>query len=175
VSCKFSSQDSSLPALVALIVFNYYVSPTSLIKTRRFFFFKKKNGIKDCTRISQQGKIKMRQLIILVLFVVVQYALALRPMVNYGRQQHARLREQLEWTENSESTSASSSSSSTSSGKCVNANNAPSIKAPKTNVWNSLTDAETSSVTKWLLAQPDLNLTSVDKATSWDNTMSVPN
>lgn len=117
----------------------------------------------------------MQQIIILILFVVVQYAVALLPMVDYEHHQHARLREQLEWTKNSESTSASSSSSSTSSGKCVNANNAPSIKAPKTNVWNSLTDAETSSVTKWLLAQPDLNLTSVDKATSWDNTMSVPN
>jgi hypothetical protein len=35
----------------------------------------------------------------------------------------------------------------------------PDFKAPKANVWSGLTDVEAASVTQWLFAQSDLNLT----------------
>ncbi|GAM43125.1 hypothetical protein TCE0_047r17683 [Talaromyces pinophilus] len=48
---------------------------------------------------------------------------------------------------------------------------ATSIVAPKQNVWNSLTDDETASVTQWLFNQRDLNLTKASEAGDWDNTL----
>jgi primary-amine oxidase len=45
--------------------------------------------------------------------------------------------------------------------------------APKANVWGSLTDIEAVSVTRWLFAQPEFNLTVSDEAGEWDNTMYV--
>lgn len=45
--------------------------------------------------------------------------------------------------------------------------------APKANVWGSLTGEEASSVVHWLFAQPELNLTIMDDAGSWDNTLYV--
>ena len=47
------------------------------------------------------------------------------------------------------------------------------IKAPKANPWAPLTNVETASVVEWLFAQADLNLTVVENATSWDNSMQV--
>lgn len=47
------------------------------------------------------------------------------------------------------------------------------IVAPKQNVWNSLTDDETASVTQWLFDQRDLNLTKAGEAGDWDNTLFV--
>jgi primary-amine oxidase len=47
------------------------------------------------------------------------------------------------------------------------------IVAPKKNVWNSLTDDETASVTQWLFDQRDLNLTKASEAGDWDNTLFV--
>jgi len=43
--------------------------------------------------------------------------------------------------------------------------------APKVNVWGGLTDVEAASVTQWLFAQPELNLTISDDAGEWDNSM----
>ena len=48
---------------------------------------------------------------------------------------------------------------------------AAAITAPKTNIWADLTEAETKSVVGWLFEQKDLNLTTSDKAGSWDNTL----
>ncbi|KAB5578137.1 copper amine oxidase [Coniochaeta sp. 2T2.1] len=48
---------------------------------------------------------------------------------------------------------------------------ATTIKAPKTNVWGSLTNDEAASVVAWLFAQEDLNLTISDDATAWDNSV----
>jgi primary-amine oxidase len=45
--------------------------------------------------------------------------------------------------------------------------------APKANVWGSLTDIEAVSVTRWLFAQPELNLTVSEEAGEWDNSMYV--
>lgn len=60
------------------------------------------------------------------------------------------------------------SASSSSTNAC-----ATPIVAPKQNVWNSLTDDETASVTQWLFAQRDLNLTNASEAGDWDNTLFV--
>ncbi|CAD0050799.1 unnamed protein product [Aureobasidium pullulans] len=43
--------------------------------------------------------------------------------------------------------------------------------APKVNVWGGLTDIEAASVTQWLFAQPELNLTVSDDAGEWDNSV----
>ena len=48
---------------------------------------------------------------------------------------------------------------------------ATTIKAPKTNIWGSLTNDEAASVVAWLFAQEDLNLTISDNATAWDNSV----
>lgn len=45
------------------------------------------------------------------------------------------------------------------------------VLAPKANVWGGLTDVEAASVTQWLFAQPEFNLTVSDEAGEWDNTM----
>ncbi|KAK3384889.1 copper amine oxidase [Podospora didyma] len=45
------------------------------------------------------------------------------------------------------------------------------ITAPKPNIWGPLTDVETASVVEWLFAQDDLNLTTTEDATAWDNTI----
>lgn len=45
--------------------------------------------------------------------------------------------------------------------------------APKANVWGGLTDVEAASVTQWLFAQSELNLTVSDDAGDWDNSMYV--
>lgn len=45
--------------------------------------------------------------------------------------------------------------------------------APKVNVWGGLTDVEAASVTQWLFAQSELNLTVSDDAGEWDNSMYV--
>jgi hypothetical protein len=111
----------------------------------------------------------MGKLTSLLLFAfIAQLTLALLPVITTSRKHNSRVGKHLESTEKS------TSSSSTYSGTCVNNNNAPSITAPKSNVWNSLTDADSTAVTKWLLAQPDLNLTSIEKAGEWDNSVSVP-
>lgn len=43
--------------------------------------------------------------------------------------------------------------------------------APKTNVWAGLNGEEASSVVHWLFAQEELNLTVMEDASSWDNTL----
>jgi primary-amine oxidase len=43
--------------------------------------------------------------------------------------------------------------------------------APKENVWGSLSDEEASSIVHWLFAQSDLNLTVMEDAGNWDNTL----
>jgi primary-amine oxidase len=48
---------------------------------------------------------------------------------------------------------------------------ATTITAPYTNVWGELTDAEAASVVSWLFAQPELNLTTTENSTAWDNTV----
>lgn len=50
-------------------------------------------------------------------------------------------------------------------------NNYTHVLAPKTNVWGGLTDVEAASVTQWLFAQSEFNLTVSDEAGEWDNTM----
>lgn len=45
------------------------------------------------------------------------------------------------------------------------------IEAPKDNIWGGLTNVEAAGVTQWLFAQPEMNLTLSDNATSWDNKM----
>ena len=50
-------------------------------------------------------------------------------------------------------------------------NNYNQVLAPKVNVWGGLTDVEAASVTQWLFAQPEFNLTISDDAGEWDNTM----
>jgi primary-amine oxidase len=50
-------------------------------------------------------------------------------------------------------------------------NNYTQVLAPKVNVWGGLTDVEAASVTRWLFAQPEFNLTVSDEAGEWDNTM----
>ncbi|KAK0648916.1 copper amine oxidase [Cercophora newfieldiana] len=45
------------------------------------------------------------------------------------------------------------------------------ITAPKPNPWAPLTNDETAAVVAWLFAQADLNLTVVENATSWDNSI----
>lgn len=47
------------------------------------------------------------------------------------------------------------------------------IVAPKQNVWDSLTNDETASITQWLFDQQDLNLTKASEAGDWDNTVFV--
>ena len=53
---------------------------------------------------------------------------------------------------------------------CVDSNYTQ-ISAPKDNVWGGLTDVEAASVTQWLFAQSELNLTVSDEAGEWDNTV----
>ncbi|KAJ2906807.1 hypothetical protein MKZ38_010798 [Zalerion maritima] len=48
---------------------------------------------------------------------------------------------------------------------------AADIAAPKDNIWAGLTDGEAASVTAWLFAQPELNLTTSGEAGEWDNTI----
>lgn len=50
---------------------------------------------------------------------------------------------------------------------------ATSVVAPKQNVWDSLTDDESASITQWLFDQQDLNLTKASEAGDWDNTVFV--
>ncbi|KAG9521807.1 putative membrane copper amine oxidase, partial [Aureobasidium melanogenum] len=50
-------------------------------------------------------------------------------------------------------------------------NNYTQVLAPKVNVWGGLTDVEAASVTRWLFAQPEFNLTVSDEAGEWDNTI----
>ncbi|KAK3989769.1 putative copper amine oxidase [Cladorrhinum sp. PSN332] len=50
---------------------------------------------------------------------------------------------------------------------------ATEITAPKANVWKHLADYETAAVVEWLFQQPDLNLTTTDKAGTWDNTIQL--
>ncbi|KAK3113870.1 hypothetical protein LTR53_008410 [Teratosphaeriaceae sp. CCFEE 6253] len=47
------------------------------------------------------------------------------------------------------------------------------FQAPKENVWGGLTNWEAASVTQWLFAQEELNLTITDDATEWDNRVLV--
>ncbi|KAK0321282.1 hypothetical protein LTR82_007734 [Friedmanniomyces endolithicus] len=47
----------------------------------------------------------------------------------------------------------------------------PDFQAPKENVWVGLTNWEAASVTQWLFAQADLNLTRSDNAGDWDNSV----
>ena len=54
--------------------------------------------------------------------------------------------------------------------QCQN-NGAKLISAPHPNVWEGLTDSEAASVVSWLFNQTELNLTTTDDATAWDNTM----
>jgi primary-amine oxidase len=44
---------------------------------------------------------------------------------------------------------------------------ATSVTAPKANIWSGLTDIEASSVTAWLFAQSELNLTITEDAGAW--------
>jgi primary-amine oxidase len=53
---------------------------------------------------------------------------------------------------------------------CV-APGAQAISAPSTNVWSSLTSVEAAFVAAWLFAQPSLNLTSIEDAGEWDNSL----
>lgn len=48
---------------------------------------------------------------------------------------------------------------------CVDSSNATS--SPKPNLWSGLTDIEAATVTQWLFAQADLNLTDTDDAGEW--------
>lgn len=48
---------------------------------------------------------------------------------------------------------------------------ATAITAPKINLWNQMEGAEAADLLSWLFAQPELNLTVSEQATSWDNTM----
>lgn len=45
------------------------------------------------------------------------------------------------------------------------------VQAPKANPWKSLSNEETAAIVEWLFAQKDLNLTTTEEATNWDNTM----
>ena len=45
------------------------------------------------------------------------------------------------------------------------------FKAPHKNVWSGLTDKEAASVTTWLFAQTELNLTVAENATDWTNSI----
>jgi primary-amine oxidase len=45
------------------------------------------------------------------------------------------------------------------------------IAAPKLNPWAPLTNEETAAVVEWLFAREDLNLTTTEDATAWDNSM----
>ncbi|CAH0000091.1 unnamed protein product [Clonostachys byssicola] len=45
------------------------------------------------------------------------------------------------------------------------------IEAPKENIWGELSGPETADIVAWLFAQKDLNLTTVENAGSWDNTL----
>lgn len=45
------------------------------------------------------------------------------------------------------------------------------FQAPKANIWHGLTVEEATAVTRWLFEQRELNLTAVENATSWDNTI----
>nr|XP_018261712.1 uncharacterized protein I303_06153 [Kwoniella dejecticola CBS 10117]OBR83870.1 hypothetical protein I303_06153 [Kwoniella dejecticola CBS 10117] len=49
----------------------------------------------------------------------------------------------------------------------------PSTTAPKHNIWNSLSNDEAADVIGFLHSQDDLNLTAVDDAGAWDNTILV--
>lgn len=48
---------------------------------------------------------------------------------------------------------------------------AQEIDAPKANVWGGLTQTEAVSIVEWLFGQPELNLTTTEEATAWDNTL----
>lgn len=50
-------------------------------------------------------------------------------------------------------------------------NPAPSVSAPKQNIFAGLTNWEAASVAQWLFAQPELNLTISDDAGEWDNSI----
>lgn len=50
---------------------------------------------------------------------------------------------------------------------------APTINAPKENIWISLSDDEAAGVIAFLHDQPELNLTAAADATSWDNSIVV--
>jgi primary-amine oxidase len=45
------------------------------------------------------------------------------------------------------------------------------IEAPKENIWGELSGPETATIVAWLFAQKELNLTTVENAGSWDNTL----
>ena len=47
----------------------------------------------------------------------------------------------------------------------------PDFNAPHQNVWSGLTSKEAASVTKWLFAQKELNLTVAENATDWTNSI----
>ncbi|WRT68621.1 uncharacterized protein IL334_005599 [Kwoniella shivajii] len=49
----------------------------------------------------------------------------------------------------------------------------PTTTAPKDNIWNVLSNDEAADVISFLHSKDDLNLTSVDDAGSWDNTIMV--
>jgi primary-amine oxidase len=44
----------------------------------------------------------------------------------------------------------------------------PSTKAPRSNIWNSLTNDEAAAVIAYIHKQPSLDVTAVANATSWD-------
>lgn len=50
---------------------------------------------------------------------------------------------------------------------------APQVTAPKSNIWNSLSFDEAASIKAYLHSQSSLNLTSVEDASEWDNTILV--
>ncbi|KEY64646.1 hypothetical protein S7711_02847 [Stachybotrys chartarum IBT 7711] len=50
---------------------------------------------------------------------------------------------------------------------------AQEIDAPKANVWGGLTQTEAVSIVEWLFGQPELNLTTTEEATAWDNTLLI--
>ncbi|KAL4785483.1 copper amine oxidase [Aspergillus varians] len=47
------------------------------------------------------------------------------------------------------------------------------INAPKENVWYGLTGDETAAVANWLFGRPELNLTTTENASDWDNTIAL--
>ncbi len=46
-----------------------------------------------------------------------------------------------------------------------------SVKAPKENVWGELSGPDAAAVVAFLFAQSELNLTTTNNATGWDNTL----
>lgn len=109
----------------------------------------------------------MRLYLWLYLVLIPSEALArsnLRPeavRMSQARQKKGLLKGLRRWTNN---TSASPEPT------CIDSS-ASGIIAPKTNIWNGLTDQEAASVAKWLLTKSDLNLTTADDAGEWDNSI----